>query len=103
MTTLRDDMLDDLGIFFDTDDLAVAGTIGPSGGPATPTTGRLRRQYQAIEGVEGYQLTWRCPTSELVGVKPGWILTSGGIAYKVLGPPMDHLDGITTTLYLTED
>ena len=91
---------EDLTVFFDADDFAVAATIGTS-----TVYGILDKEYVEVESgraiVTGYQPTFTASTSSISTVDVGDTITISTVSYVVAAPPQSDGTGITKLILRT--
>ena len=74
---------EDLTIFFDTDDHAIAGSYTATGASATTVNGILHDAYVEVGGMESVRLVFECATSDVSGAKQDDALTAESNDYLV--------------------
>ncbi|MFH2073974.1 MAG: hypothetical protein ABIJ57_01315 [Pseudomonadota bacterium] len=103
--TLAEDMVADLGVFYDENDFAVSATL-TVGAVVTTISVIFSAPFRGISPATGEIETTapeaRCKTSDVSTAVHGSTLVIGGVTYNVIGKQPGE-DGIETILVLSKD
>lgn len=100
-------MIEDLAVFFDTDDFAVAATYRPQVGPSATVNGILRKEPVLVGedrfdvGLRSFLPTFQCATADLPYAEQDATLEANGTTYRIRSVQPDG-SGVTK-LELIED